>query len=479
MFSTVLVANRGEIALRVARACRELGIRSVAVYSSADRDSAVVRFADEAVHIGGPASKDSYLNIPAVIEAAHKTGAEAIHPGYGFLSEDPDFAEICESQGIVFIGPPPHVMQQLGDKAEARRLMSGAGLPVLPGSIGALGSATEARELAQQVGYPVILKAVAGGGGRGMAVVRDAAELRLAYNETRTHARAVFGDERLYLERFVENARHVEVQVLCDKYGNVAHLGERDCSVQRRHQKLIEESPAPNLPDRLREGMWAAAVRGAESVGFVGAGTFEFVVTPEHDFYLMEINCRLQVEHPVTELVTGIDIVREQITIAAGEPLSFRQDDVQMRGVAMETRVNTEDPDRDFAPAPGPLHEFVPPGGAFVRIDSHAFPGWVVGPDYDSLLAKTIVWAPDRNRAITRMDRALSEFRVAGPGVRTTIGFLRQILAHPIFRAAEHTTGLIASATAEKAAQEAAAAAAAVEAAEAAAGEGAQSLSAV
>ena len=472
MFSTILVANRGEIALRVARTCREMGIRTVAVYSSADRDSAVLRFADESVHIGGAASKGSYLSIPAVIEAALQTGAEAIHPGYGFLSEDPDFAEICASQDIVFIGPPAHVMQQLGDKAEARRLMSEAGLPVLPGSTGALTSLAEAKELAQQVGYPVILKAVAGGGGRGMAVVRDPAGLARAYNETRTQARAVFGDDRLYLERFVENARHVEVQVLCDLHGAVVHLGERDCSVQRRQQKLIEESPAPNLPDGLREAMWAAAVRGAEAVGFAGAGTFEFVVTPDYDYYLMEINCRLQVEHPVTEFVTGIDIVREQITIAAGEPLSVRQSDIELRGVALECRVNAEDPDQDFAPAPGPLVEFVPPGGPFVRLDTHAYPGWLVGPDYDSLLAKAIVWAPDRDQAIARMDRALSEFRVSGPGVRTTTDFLRRTLAHPLFHTGEHTTGLVASIV-ENAAQEAAAAA------KAATGDSAETLSPV
>ncbi|WP_329561498.1 acetyl-CoA carboxylase biotin carboxylase subunit [Kitasatospora sp. NBC_01266] len=445
MFSTVLVANRGEIALRVARACRELGIRTVAVYSTADRDSAVVRFADQAVHIGPPPSKNSYLSVPAIIEAARQTGAQAIHPGYGFLSEDPDFAEICEAHGIVFIGPPAPVMQQLGDKAVARSVMARAGLPVLPGSTGALTSAAEAKELAREVGYPVILKAVAGGGGRGMAVVRDADDLRLAYRETQAHARAVFGDDRLYLERFVEDARHVEVQVLCDTHGSVIHLGERDCSVQRRHQKLIEESPAPGLPDELREAIRAAAVRGAAAVGFVGAGTFEFVLTPDHEFYLMEINCRLQVEHTVTELVTGVDIVREQITIAAGLPLSVRQEEVGIRGVAIECRVNAEDPDRDFAPAPGLLAEFVPPGGPFVRVDTHAFPGWRVGPDYDSLLAKTSVWAPDRDQAIARMDRALGEFQIAGAGVRTTLGFLRETLAHPLFRAARHTTGLVGS----------------------------------
>ena len=443
IFSTVLVANRGEIALRVARACRELGIRTVAVYSTADRDSAVVRFADESVHIGPPPSKGSYLNVPAIIEAAVQTGAQAVHPGYGFLSEDPDFAEVCEANGLVFIGPPAQVMQQLGDKAAARTLMAGAGLPVLPGSTGALVSAAEAKDLAQQVGYPVILKAVAGGGGRGMAVVRDPDDLRLAYNETRAHARAVFGDDRLYLERYVEDARHIEVQVLCDTQGSAVHLGERDCSVQRRHQKLIEEAPASRLPQDLREAMWSAAVRGALAVGYVGAGTFEFVVTPDHEFYLMEINCRLQVEHPVTELVTGIDIVQEQIAIAAGRPLSFRQQDVVTRGVAVECRVNAEDPDRGFAPAPGLLTDFTPPGGPFVRVDTHAYAGWLVGPDYDSLLAKTAVWAPDRPRALARMDRALSEFRVDGPGVRTTLGFLRRTLAHPLFQTARHTTGLV------------------------------------
>lgn len=443
VFSTVLVANRGEIALRVLRACRELGMRTVAVYSTADRDSAVVRLADEAVHIGPPQSKASYLSVPAVIEAAHRTGAQAIHPGYGFLSEDPDFAEVCEDSGITFIGPPASVMQRLGDKAAARALMAEAGLPVLPGSTGAVATPAEAKDIAGRIGYPLILKAVAGGGGRGMAVVREPDALVPAFNETRAHARAVFGDERLYMERFVEHARHVEVQVLADRHGKVVHLGERDCSVQRRHQKMVEEAPAPNLPQERRTAMCAAAVRGAAAVGYVGAGTFEFVLTPDHEFYLMEINCRLQVEHPVTEMVTGIDIVREQILIAAGQPLTFGQSDVVRRGVAIECRVNAEDPDRGFAPTPGSLTEFVPPGGPFVRVDTHAFPGWRVGPDYDSLLAKTVAWAPDREQALARMDRALGEFRVGGGGVRTTLGFLRRVLARPEFRSATHTTGLI------------------------------------
>ena len=449
MFSKVLIANRGEIALRVARTCRELGIRTVAVYSTADRDAAVVRFADEAVHIGPPASKRSYLHIPSIIEAALQTGAEAIHPGYGFLSEDPDFAEICQANGITFVGPPPALMRQLGDKAEARSLMAQAGLPVLPGSDGALAGPAAAQEAARQVGFPVILKAVAGGGGRGMAVVRTSQDLQRAYNQTSAHARAIFGDERLYLERFVEDARHIEVQVLCDAHGSAVHLGERDCSVQRRHQKLIEESPSPGLPPDLRAAICASALQGALAVGYIGAATFEFVLTPTNEFYLMEINCRLQVEHPVTEMITGIDIVREQLVVAAGLPLTIRQEDVTPRGVSMECRVNAEDPAREFAPTPGLLSEFVPPGGHFVRVDAHAYPGWYVGPDYDSLLAKTVVWAPDRAQALARMDRALSEFRIDGSGLRTTIGFLRQVLARTEFRSAVHTTGLVDAMRAE------------------------------
>ena len=443
MFSTVLVANRGEVALRVARTCREMGIRTVAVYSTADRDSAVVRFADEAVHIGPAPAKGSYLDVPSIIEAARRTSAEAIHPGYGFLSEDPDFAEVCEAEGITFIGPSAEVMQRLGDKAVTRSLMAEAGLPVLPGSTGALATPAEAKQIADRVGYPVILKAVAGGGGRGMAVVRSPQDLRRAFNETRAHARAVFGDDRVYLECFIDHARHVEVQVLCDRHGTALHLGERDCSVQRRHQKLVEESPAPGLTGEQRAAICGAAVRGARAVGYVGAGTFEFVVTPSGDFYLMEVNCRLQVEHPVTEMVTGIDIVREQIRVAAGLPLAMRQADIAPRGVAMECRVNAEDPARGFTPTPGTLTAFTPPAGPFVRVDTHAHPGWTVGPDYDSLLAKAIVWAPDREQAIARMDRALEELRVDGRGVRTTRDFLRRILARAEFRGASHTTGLV------------------------------------
>ncbi|MGP4100221.1 acetyl-CoA carboxylase biotin carboxylase subunit [Nonomuraea sp. KM90] len=443
MFSTVLIANRGEIALRVARTCRELGIRTVAVHSTADRDSAVTRFADEAIQIGPPQPKASYLNVPAILEAALRTGADAIHPGYGFLSEDPYISEICAGNGITFIGPPPEVMARLADKAETRAVMAAAGLPVLPGSNQTIADGMAAAELADEIGYPVIIKAAAGGGGRGMRVIHDPRDFRSAYQRTRAEAQAVFGDGRVYVEKYLEKARHIEVQVLCDTYGNAVHLGERDCSVQRRHQKLVEETPGPGLPPGLSERMGEMAVRGCQAVGYAGAGTFEFLVDTDGSFYLMEINCRIQVEHPVTEMVTGIDIVAEQLRVAAGEPLSIRQEDVQPRGVSIECRVITEDADRGFIPTPGLLEEFQPPAGPFVRVDTHARPGFRVTPDYDSLLAKVVVWGSDREQAIARMDRALQEFTVTGKGVRTTIGFLRRILADPQFRAGEHTTSLV------------------------------------
>jgi acetyl-CoA carboxylase, biotin carboxylase subunit len=443
VFTTVLIANRGEIALRIARTCRELGLRTVAVHSTVDRDSAVVRFADEAVQIGPPPTKRSYLNVPAILEAALRTGADAIHPGYGFLSEDPDFAEICEAHGITFIGLPSAVMAQLGDKATARSLMADAGLAVIPGSRRTLESAAEAKDAADEIGYPVTIKAAAGGGGRGLQMVRDPQDFLRAYKETRASAQAVFGDGRVYIERFIDAARHVEVQVLCDHHGNAIHLGERDCSMQRRYQKLIEETPAPGLPKDLTMRMGEAAVRGALAVGFVGAGTFEFLVDGNGNFWFMEINCRIQVEHPVTEMVTDIDLVHEQLHVAAGLPLRLRQHDVVPRGVAVECRINAENPDKDFVPTPGVLEEFVPTGGPFTRVDTHGFCGFRVTPDYDSLLAKVIVWAPNRDRALARMERALGEFRVRGPGVHTTIEFLMHMLRHPLFRDAKHTTSLV------------------------------------
>ncbi|MFJ1760852.1 acetyl/propionyl/methylcrotonyl-CoA carboxylase subunit alpha [Amycolatopsis sp. NPDC088138] len=441
-FRKVLIANRGEIALRVVRTCQEMGIRTVVVHSTADRDSAAVLAADETVQIGPGPSRRSYLYPPVIIEAALRTGAQAIHPGYGFLSEDPDFAEICARNGIVFIGPRPEVMARLGDKVVARELMAEAGLPVLAGSAEAVTDAAELVEITKRVGLPVIIKAAAGGGGRGMAVVREWDDLVPAFRTTRATARGVFNDDRVYLERFWEDARHIEIQVLADGHGNVVHLGERDCSVQRRHQKLVEESPAPGLSPQLRARLTAAAVRGAAAVGYTGVGTFEFLVHRDEAAFI-EVNCRIQVEHPVTEAVTGIDLIREQLRVAAGLPLSLTQDEVRPSGVAIECRVNAEDPARDFAPCPGELTEFVPPGGPFVRVDTHAYPGWSVPPYYDSLLAKVIVWAPTRDQAIARMTRALGEFRVRGPGVRTTTGVLRDIMGHPVFRAGTHSTSFL------------------------------------
>lgn len=443
----VLVANRGEIAVRVIRTCRELGIATVAVHSAADRDSAAVRLADERVQIGPAPAKRSYLSIPAIIEAARATGADAIHPGYGFLSEDPDFAEVCETEGFVFVGAPAAVMARLGDKSTARALMADAGLPLLPGSRDPIDDVDAARALAEEIGYPVIIKAVAGGGGRGMRVVRDGEDFGTAWQQTRATAAAVFGDGRLYLERYLESARHVEVQILADTHGTVVHLGLRDCSLQRRHQKLVEEAPAPGLSDELAEQIGAAAVRGCAAAGYVGAGTVEFLLAPDGEFYFMEVNCRLQVEHPVTEMVTGIDLVAEQLRIAAGEPLRVGAG-VRPSGVAIECRVNAEDPEREFAPAPGTLTECVLPAGPFVRVDTHIAAGYAVPPHYDSLLAKVVVWAPDRPAAIDRMRRALAETTIAGAGVATTTDFLHDILDHPRFRAAAHDTSLIGSLTA-------------------------------
>ncbi|WP_328405114.1 acetyl-CoA carboxylase biotin carboxylase subunit [Nocardia sp. NBC_00403] len=442
MFDKVLIANRGEIALRVARTCREMGVRTVAVHSVADRDSAVVRLADEAVQIGPAAAKRSYLNAAAVLTAAELTGADAIHPGYGFLSESPDFADACRAAGITLIGPPADVMAQLGDKQSARTLMAKAGLPLLPGSLDPL-ELDAAHALADRIGYPVIIKAAAGGGGRGMQVVGDSSVFRRAFQETRATARMLFGDSRVYLERYLEGARHVEVQVLCDGHGAGVHLGERDCSVQRRHQKLIEESPAPRLPDGLAARMGRAAVDGVLEAGYVGAGTVEFLVDRAGNFYFMEVNCRIQVEHPVTEMVTGIDLIAEQIRIAAGAPLGYTQDQISVRGAAIECRINAENPAAEFAPAPGLVSEFTPPGGPFVRVDSHVQAGYQIPPHYDSLLAKVIVWAPDRARAIARMQRALAEFRISGARVETTRDFLREVLDHPRMRSATHSTALV------------------------------------
>ncbi|MFM9607296.1 acetyl-CoA carboxylase biotin carboxylase subunit [Streptomyces niveiscabiei] len=440
MFSRVLIANRGEIALRVARTCRELGVESVAAYAVPDRDSAVVRFADDAVCVGPAPARHSYLNMPALVEAALRTGAEAVHPGYGFLSENPDFAEVCRKNGLVLIGPPPPVMERLGDKAAARELMAAAGLPVPPGSGGPVGDEARAAEVAGETGFPLVVKAAAGGGGRGIRLVREPAALASAFHETRAEAGRLFGDDTVYIERFVEPARHIEVQILADRHGNAVHLGARDCSVQRRRQKLIEEAPPASLPAGTVREMGEAAVRGALAVGYEGAGTFEFVVDDQDRYFFIEVNCRIQVEHPVTEMITGVDLVEQQLRIAAGERLV---PGAGARGVALECRVNTEDPGRDFAPTPGEITLFEPPGGPFTRVDTQGFTGCRVPAAYDPLLAKVVVWAPDRPRALARMRRALAEFRVGGPGVRTTLPFLAQVLDDPRFRAARHRTSLV------------------------------------
>lgn len=443
MFAKVLVANRGEIALRIIRACRELGVRTVAVYSEADAGSSAVQAADEAVCIGPAAPKQSYLNIPNIIGAAVKTGADAVHPGYGFLSEDPEFAEVCEEEGITFVGPSPRLMADLGDKSTARRLMAEAGLPLLPGSLEPVESLEEARSLAERTGYPLVLKAVAGGGGRGITVVRGPEELADALRATRAGAQALFGNPDVYVERYLESARHIEVQVVADHHGNVVHLGERDCSVQRRNQKLVEESPSPALTAEAREWVGTAAVRAAAAVGYRGVGTLEFLLDSDGRMWFMEMNTRIQVEHPVTEMVASVDLVAEQLRVAAGYPLSIRQEDVRMHGHAIECRVNAEDPARDFAPTPGRVEEFVPPGGYGIRVDTHCVPGALVPPHYDSMIAKLIVWGGDRDEAIRRMRRALDEFRVEGPGLRTTIGFHRSLMEHEVFYAGEVTTDFL------------------------------------
>ncbi len=443
MFEKVLIANRGEIALRVARACRELGVKCVAVYSTADAESAVVRFADESVCIGPPAVGKSYLHIPNIIGAAQKTGAEAIHPGYGFLSEDPYFAEICANEGITFIGPKPDVMEKVGDKAIARDLMSRAGLPLLPGTIEPVTTPDEAEEIATDIGYPVIIKAVAGGGGRGMNVVRKAEDLRRLYQTTRATAQAIFKDSAVYIERYLEAPRHTEVQLVCDAQGKGVYFFERDCSVQRRHQKLIEEAPSIHLSDEQRRDIGERAVNGALSVGYTGAGTMEFLLDDDGNLSFMEMNARIQVEHPVSEMITSSDLIQEQIRVAAGEPLSVSQDELELRGHSIECRINAEDPGRDFAPAAGRLDVYLPPGGPGTRVDSHCYPGWTITPFYDSLIAKLIVWAPDRPSAIERMRRALSEFQVEGRGVKTTIPFHQAVFADERFRAGDVNTDFL------------------------------------
>ncbi|MGB5303526.1 MAG: acetyl-CoA carboxylase biotin carboxylase subunit [Gemmatimonadota bacterium] len=428
MFKKILIANRGEIALRVIRACRELGIRTVAVYSEADRDSLHVRFSDEDICIGPPASRDSYLNIPRIVAAAEITGAEAIHPGYGFLAENAEFAEICDRSGIVFIGPTADQIRRMGDKAEARRTMIEAGVPVVPGSKGAVDDVEMARAEAERIGYPVIIKAAAGGGGKGMRVAESADVIENTFTMARNEASAAFNDARVYIERFVQRPRHVEIQVLGDSHGNLVHLGERDCSIQRRHQKLIEESPSPALTPETRQAMGDAAILAGRAIDYSNAGTVEFLLTDTGEFFFMEMNTRIQVEHPVTEMVTGVDLVKEQIRSAAGERIGGPP---TMSGHAIECRINAEDPAHDFRPSPGKITAFHAPGGPGIRIDTHVYAGYSVPPYYDSLLGKLIAYGSTRDEALGRAYQALEEFIIEG--VKTTIPFLRDVLRHPEF----------------------------------------------
>ncbi|HET7874649.1 MAG TPA: acetyl-CoA carboxylase biotin carboxylase subunit [Methylomirabilota bacterium] len=436
MFHKILIANRGEIALRIIRTCREMGIRTVVAHSTADADSLPVRLSDESICIGPPEARGSYLNIPAIISAAAITDSEAIHPGYGLLSENPAFAEICRACGITFIGPSPEAIRLMGDKAQARAMAKQAGAPVVPGSEGSLTGVDQAQGLADEIGYPVIVKAAAGGGGRGMRIVRERELLPRAYTTCQSEAGAAFGSSELYLEKFVEESRHIEVQVLGDKNGMRVHLGERDCSVQRRHQKLLEESPAPALKPETRKGLYKAALAVANAVNYVSAGTVEFLVDRAGRFYFIEMNTRIQVEHPVTELVTGLDLIREQIRIAAGEGLGYRQDAIRLTGHAIECRINAEDPEH-FVPSPGRVTQWIPPGGPGVRVDSHLMTGYTVPPHYDSLIAKIIVHGRARAEAVARMQRALGETTVEG--VKTTIPSHLKLLADPAFQAGEFT----------------------------------------
>jgi acetyl-CoA carboxylase biotin carboxylase subunit len=440
MFKKILIANRGEVAMRIIFACRELGIKTVAVYSEADENSLHVRFADEDVCIGPPRSADSYLNVPAVISAAEITGADAIHPGYGFLSESAYLAEVCEACHIKFIGPDPQVIRLMGDKARARRVMKKAGVPILPGSDGPVESEEKALKVAKDIGYPVIVKATNGGGGRGMRVVRQASELSHAVKTAQREAEAAFGVGDVYIEKYVESPRHIEFQVLADQHGNVLHLGERECSIQRRHQKLLEESPSSALSPKMRRKMGGIVISAAKAVQYTNAGTFEFLMDPTGHFYFMEANTRLQVEHPVTEMVTGIDIVKEQIRIAAGEKLTFRQGNVNFTGHSIECRINAEDPE-SFVPSPGVIHTFSPPGGPGVRVETFAHSECTISPYYDSMIAKIIVHGRDRHEAIARMRRALEMTVIEG--IKTSIPLHLRILNDPDFVAGRLSTAFM------------------------------------
>jgi acetyl-CoA carboxylase biotin carboxylase subunit len=437
----LLIANRGEIAVRVIRACREQGIATVAVYSEADREALHVLMADEAYAIGPAPAPESYLVVDRIVEVARRAGADGIHPGYGFLAENPRLAEACAAAGLTFVGPPAPAIRAMGDKTAARRIARDMGVPMVPGTLESVAGEAEAQEAARRIGFPVMLKAALGGGGKGMRLVRAEADLAEALRAARSEAGAAFGDAAVYLERAVAEPRHIEIQVLADAHGAIVHLGERECSIQRRHQKLIEEAPSPVVDDALRERMGEAACRVARAAGYVNAGTVEFLVDADRNFYFLEMNTRLQVEHPVTEMVTGIDLVREQLRIAAGEPLGYGQADVAWRGAAIECRINAEDPSRGWLPSPGTITGLRPATGPWVRDDSGAYQGYTIPRYYDTLIAKLVVWGADRSVAIDRMARALAEYRVVG--VRTTIPVLARTIAHPDFRAGRLSTGFL------------------------------------
>ena len=441
MYKKILIANRGEIALRIIRACHELGIKSVAVYSTADKSSLHTKFADEAVCIGPPQSSESYLSIPSIISAGEITNSDSIHPGYGFLAENADFSQICSENNFAFIGPKPEIINAMGDKSEAKKTMKSAGVPVIPGNEGILSSPSEAKLVAKDIGYPVMLKASAGGGGRGMRLVYKDSEIENAFTTASSEARNAFNNGDMYIEKFVENPRHIEIQILADAFGNIVSLGERECSIQRRYQKLVEESPSPAVDEDLRKKMGEAAIAGAKAVGYIGVGTVEFLLDKNKDFYFMEMNTRIQVEHPITEMVTGADLIKWQIRTHAGDKFPDYLYNMKLRGHSIECRINAEDPDKNFSPSAIPISSFHMPGGKGVRIDSHAYAGYKIPPYYDSLLGKLIVHSPDRKSAINRMERALEETIIEGP--KTTIPFHQAIMKDERYRSGNFDTNFL------------------------------------
>ena len=441
MFSKVLIANRGEIAIRIIRACKDLGLKTVAVYSEADRNSLHLEFADEAICIGGPSSTDSYLNISRLISAAEVTDCDAIHPGYGFLAENPGFAEICESCGIKFIGPTAENIRLMGDKVQAKKSMRKVGIPLIPGSEGGIRDKEEALEIAKKIGYPLILKAKSGGGGKGMRICHSDVRLVGALMAAQAEAEAAFGDSEIYMEKFLENPRHIEVQIVADNYGNVIYLGERDCSIQRRHQKVIEETPSPAVDARLRKKLGELCVTATKAIHYQNVGTIEFLLDDKNNFYFMEMNTRIQVEHTITEEVTSIDLVKLQIRLAAGEKLKIKQDDVKIKGSAIECRINAEDPDKGFMPSPGTISFCYTPGGKDVRVDTHIYSGYSIPPYYDSLIAKVITKAKTRAGALKKMNRALGEFLVEP--IKTTTGFCKEVINNPDFKRGKYHTGFL------------------------------------